>query len=55
MQRALLISILIATLVIPILNARQRNLSRGLRRTIVQMCIFIALWTLSCMYVYWYI
>jgi len=55
MQRTLLMSILIATLVIPIVNSRQRNLSRGLKRTIAQMCIFIALWTLSCMYLYWYL
>jgi hypothetical protein len=55
MQRALLMSILIATLVIPILNARQRNLSQGVKRTVLQMCLFITVWTLSCIYVYWHI
>jgi hypothetical protein len=55
MQRALLISILLATLVIPIYNARQRDLALGLRRTVVQMAVFIAAWTLACLYLYWHI
>lgn len=48
-------SILIATLVIPILQARRRNLAQGVRRTIVRMSVFIAVWTLACVYVYWHL
>lgn len=55
MQRALLMSILLATLIIPIWNSRQRNLAQGLRRTVVQMSLFVAAWTLSCIYVYWHL
>jgi len=55
MQRALLISILLATLVVPIWNTKQRDLARGLKRTVVQMAMFIAAWTLACMYLYWHI
>ena len=55
MQRALLISILLATVVIPIWNAKERELARGLRRTVVHMSAFIAAWTLTCIYFYWHI
>lgn len=53
MQKTLLMSILVATFVIPIRNSSDRKLSRGLKRTVVQSLVFLLVWGLSCTYIYW--
>ena len=53
MQKAFLMSILIATLVIPMRNAGKFRLEKGIKRTAIQMALFVTLWGLGCVYVYW--
>jgi hypothetical protein len=53
MQKIYLMSILFVTIVIPIRNSADPRMHRGLRNTILQSAIFIAIWGLGCVYVYW--
>ncbi len=52
MRSLLLTSILVATVVIPIGTARDPNARRGLRRALVQLAIFNAVYTFLCAYVF---
>ena len=54
MLKGILMSILLATVVIPFRNARQPLLEAGLRRTRSQMFGFIVLWALACIAAYLY-
>ena len=54
MLKAILMSILLATVVIPFRNASRPLLEDGLRRTRIQMFGFIALWALACIAAYLY-
>lgn len=53
MQKWYLMSILLATLIIPIRNARNPDASAAVRKTVVQMAVFVLSWGLGCVYVYW--
>jgi hypothetical protein len=53
MQKAYLMAILLATLVIPFRNASNSRLSKGAQRTALQMALFVLIWGLGCVYVYW--
>ncbi|HKU36899.1 MAG TPA: hypothetical protein VJR89_02095 [Polyangiales bacterium] len=53
MQKYYLMLILLATLIIPLRNARHANVAEGLRKTIQQMALFVLIWGLGCVYVYW--
>lgn len=55
MQKVLLMSVLIATLVIPFRNARLPAADESARRTMRDTCWFVAAWGLACAYVYWYL
>jgi hypothetical protein len=55
MQKAFLMSVLIATLLIPLRHANNPDAQRALRKTVIQSVGFIALWGLGCAYFYWYI
>jgi hypothetical protein len=50
MAKALLLSILVATVAIPLRYARAKSPRAGLRSTIVGMTIYIFLWTVFCVY-----
>lgn len=52
MQSLLLTSILVMSIVIPIVAARDALPRRGLRRAVVAMLVFEALYLAACMYVY---
>lgn len=52
MRSLLLTSILIATVVIPIATSRDRDPRRGLRRTLVYVAIFNAIYAFACAYVF---
>ncbi len=47
MRKLMLMSILFATVIIPMLAARNPNARRGVRNTIVLMSVFIALWAMA--------
>ena len=53
MQKYYLMLILLATLIIPLRNARNPNQAEGQRKTIQQMAIFVLIWGLGCVYLYW--
>ena len=53
MQTWYWISILLATLIIPIRNARLPDVSDAVRKTVVQMLVFVLVRGLGCVYVYW--
>lgn len=52
MRALLLMSILIATVAIPLWAARDPDARRGLWRTVVYMIVFNALYMLACVYLY---
>jgi hypothetical protein len=52
MQKALLISILFATMLVPIAAARTGSVRQAVRRTIVWMTAFCVLYWLMLLYVY---
>jgi len=52
-KKALLMSLIIATFVIPIRGARNLRQKRPLKHAVTQMAIFIVLWVLTLKYVYW--
>jgi hypothetical protein len=51
MQKFLLLSILLATVVIPMQTAKDRSARRGLRRTLLWMAAFNAVYLFSIIYV----
>lgn len=53
MRKALLMSILFMTFLIPIWLAREKNVRRGAQRTVIYTVIFIALWTYYQARVFW--
>ncbi len=55
MQKVLLMSVLVATMVIPIRNARNPRLARPLRRTVIQMFAFLFFWIMGLKYLYWHL
>lgn len=52
MQKALLISILAATILIPLFGARARSLKQAVRRSTMATAVFCVVYWLSLMYVY---
>ena len=52
MQKALLISIIVATLAIPMWTAQDRSARRGLRRAVVWMALFNVVYLLAVMFIY---
>jgi len=52
MAKFLLLSILIATILIPMRAARSRNARKGLRHAVVGMSVFIFLWVGFCVYLF---
>ena len=52
MAKALLYTILLATLIIPIMAARQESRQVGLQRVIVGMCAFCFVYVVFALYVY---
>jgi len=52
MAKLLLLSILVATLLIPAVTASDTNARRGLQRTVLGMVIYIVVWALACAFVY---
>jgi hypothetical protein len=52
MQKALLISIVAATLVIPMWAARDRNPRRGLRKVVTRVLLFNLVYLLALMFIY---
>jgi hypothetical protein len=52
MRALLLMSILIATVAIPLWTARDPDGRRGLRRTVVHMVLFNVLYMLACVYLH---
>ena len=53
MLKALLMSVLAATLIIPINISRDRNAKRGVKRTVYAMVAFIIVWG-ACVSRYYY-
>ena len=53
MRSALLLSVLIATITIPLLSSRTPKSKRGLRWTILGMAIFIVIWGYTVKNYYW--
>jgi hypothetical protein len=51
MQKFLLLSILLATVVVPMLTARDTSPRRGLRRTLLLMVLFNAVYLFSIVYI----
>ncbi len=52
MAKALLYTILLATLIIPIMAARQESRQVGLQRVVVGMCAFCFAYVVFALYVY---
>ena len=52
MAKALLYTILLATLIIPIMAARQESRRVGLQRVVVGMCAFCFVYVVFALYVY---
>ena len=52
MAKALLISVLIATIALPMIFARDAKPKRGLRRTVVWMVLFCVFYVFAALYVY---
>jgi hypothetical protein len=52
MASSLLVSILVATIAIPIRFARARTARGGLRRVVLAMVLYIVLWALFCLFVF---
>jgi hypothetical protein len=52
MTKALVLSLLVLTIVVPIHLARDPRPHRGLRRTLLGMSGVIAAWGLACAYLY---
>lgn len=52
MQKLLLLSVVIATLAIPLFAARDANARRGLRRTVVTFALFVAFYVFACLVIY---
>jgi hypothetical protein len=52
MAKALVLSLLFLTMVVPIHLARDRRPRRGLRRMVFAMAYFILAWGLACAYIY---
>lgn len=52
MQKALLISILVATIVIPLFAARGRSVKQAVRRSAIATAAFCALYWLGLLFVY---
>jgi hypothetical protein len=53
MQKALLMSILVVTVLAPILVSRDTKPKRGMRRLVLLLCAFIALWGYVCRHYYY--
>jgi hypothetical protein len=52
MASTILVSILVATIAIPIWFARARTARGGLRRVILLMTIYMVLWAFFCLFVF---
>jgi len=52
MATALIMSVLFATVLIPLWAARERNARRGYKRTILGLCVFNALYLVALLVVY---
>jgi hypothetical protein len=52
MQKALLISIVVATLVLPMWAARERGARRGLKKALASMLVFMLLYLVGIMFVF---
>jgi len=53
MQKNYLMAILLATMAIPMMQAKHAQFQKGMRKTVLHMTIFILAWGLGCVYVYW--
>jgi hypothetical protein len=51
-DKLLLISILLVTIILPIAAANDPDPRRGLRRTVVGFCVFMCLWVFSLLFIY---
>ena len=52
MAKLLLLSLVIATVVIPLIAARDPKGPRGLKRTVVWFAVFTALYVIACLVIY---
>jgi hypothetical protein len=52
MQKLIYASVVIATLFVPLFNARKANFEAGLRRSRLQMLAFMVAWAFGCIYAY---
>jgi hypothetical protein len=48
MQKALLMSILFMTVIVPTMISRDPKPARGMKRTVIVMCALIVIWGYSC-------
>jgi hypothetical protein len=53
MRSALLLSILVMTVTIPLIASRQQRSKKGLRYTLIGMAIYIAIWGYCVKQYYW--
>jgi len=53
--KLVLMSILLATVIIPFRNAKRGSFQQGLRRTYLQMLGFVVVWAFGCIYAYLYL
>lgn len=52
MAKLLLLSILIATILLPMRSARAKTAREGLRRAVIGMTVYIFLWVGFCVYLF---
>lgn len=52
MDKLLLLSVLGATILLPVVMATDPSPKRGLRRTVVGMALYIIVWGLACSFIY---
>ncbi|HEX4337002.1 MAG TPA: hypothetical protein VH062_13885 [Polyangiaceae bacterium] len=48
MQRALLMMVLFSTILVPAVTSRDKKPARGMKRTVIIMCVLIVIWGYSC-------
>ena len=52
MAKAILLSVMVATMAIPILAARDPNPKRGMRKTVTWFLAYVAFWVFACLVIY---
>jgi hypothetical protein len=53
MQKSYLMSLLVASVVIPMRQAARKKVREGIRRTVIYMAVFVLVWGLGIFYIYW--